>query len=725
MAASRARAALLLLGLLSGPIARAQTPQEKKRSEILNELGLKKKPPAPPAEAAPPAPEVPPPEGSEKPAAPGGKSKGGGKTAGPAGPPAPSFTRAIHPQLVAICKACHSPVGPAAATHLLFTGDPAADHHALVRFVDVHNPEASVVLAKVGGAAIHAGGAPWPPASAPYQRLLAWIRGGARSDAGAAAAPAATPAAPAAAPAASPARRPPPAGATKPPGGESLGAPPAEVPAPAPAPPSPAEAAPPAPSSAPTTTTAGPAGPSFATAVHPVLMATCAVCHRPGGPAAMTRLLLSGEAAHDEAAVRALVDPAAPDRSLLVTKASGQMHGGGAVLPPGDPRLATIVDWIQGLAAPPAPPGTAAGAPAAAGAAPPPVVGVAPSPPPPPPGPPGFGAPLPLPAGFMLDGRFSLDYERRQFTGSPFADGSVNALRSYHHFLFLSRDLAGDPCGLSVEVLTLQFWEAHCRVGRLPPPLHLTLAGGKIVVPFGADPLYHQNYGGLGGFDQPVLPVIWAVEGAAAHLVYEHHGLVLTDDLFVVRGYTLAHADSIINLQSGFSTEDATRLGFGNRVGLAWMFASAWYSAYYNPLPFGRRLFMQAFDLTIWRPRGVPVLGHFSLGLGALRADVSGGGPGVGGVGYDYYDFADYLQVRYYPFDWLYIQYRSGLRTFNHRRGVVIDNTRLTNADASTHNFAIVARYRGLTAGLYYFINLEKVDELANDLIRLSVIYEF
>jgi hypothetical protein len=65
------------------------------------------------------------------------------------------------------------------------------------------------------------------------------------------------------------------------------------------------------------------------------------------------------------------------------------------------------------------------------------------------------------------------------------------------------------------------------------------------------------------------------------------------------------------------------------------------------------------------------------------------------------------------------------LRTFNNRRGVVVDNSRLTNADASAHNFAVVARCRGLTAGLYYFVNLEKVDEIPNDLLRLVVTYEF
>ena len=134
---------------------------------------------------------------------------------------------------------------------------------------------------------------------------------------------------------------------------------------------------------------------------------------------------------------------------------------------------------------------------------------------------------------------------------------------------------------------------------------------------------------------------------------------------------------------------------------------------------------MQAFDVTVWRPRGIPVAQHFSLGAGLLRAEVSGGGDGVGGVGLDYYHFGSYLQARYYPTDWLYVQYRQGMRSFNNRRGVIVDNTRLTSADASTHNFAVVARHRGLTVGLYYFINLEKVDEIPNDLFRLSLTYDF
>ncbi len=706
MLARRGLGRLLVVATLGfGLVARAQSPQETKRQNILDELGLKKKPPAPPSGTTT-APTGEPATEEQKPEGPGGKAKSGGRTAAPAGP---SFTRAIHPLFLATCKACHVAGGAAAATPLVLTGDPEADHRVLARFADVHAPEASKLLQKSSGAVLHGGGAPWPTGSGPYERVLAWIRAGARLDHAAHEEAAAAPEA-------------------RGPDGHHEGerretrtpqAPP--IPAPPPAVAAAAPAVPASPAPAPGTPVAAPGGPTFATAVHPVLMSVCALCHRAGGPAGMTRFLLSGDVGKDEATVRALINLQAPESSLLLTKASGQMHAGGAPLPAGDPRRAAIVAWIGGLAAPApaaaAPPGVP-GAPGAPASAPPVLVAVPPPAPPPPP------AGLALPFGFLLNGRFDLNYERRQFTGDPFGSASVAALRSYHHFLFLSRE-AGDPCGLTVEVLTLLFWEGHCRLPRRLGPVAVTIAAGKIVVPFGADPLFHQSYGGLAGFDQVVLPPVWSIEGVAAHAVLSRRELVFTDDLFVVRGYALAHADSVINLQSDFSPDDDTRLAVGNRIGAAWRGISAWYSAYFNPLGFGRHLFMQAIDLNIWRQRQIPVLGHFSLGMGLLRADVSGGGPGVGGVGYDYYDFADYLTLRYYPVDWLFLQYRTGLFTFDNRRALVLDNSRVSSTDGSTHNFGIVARTRNLWFGIFYFINLEKVNEIPNDLFRVNVTYEF
>lgn len=689
-----------------GFVARAQSPQETKRDNILDELGLKKKPPTPPSgTTAAPADE--PATEEQKPEGTGGKTKGGGRTAAPAGP---SFTRAIHPLFLATCKVCHTAGGVAGATPLVLTGDAEADHRTLARFADVHAPEASKLLQKSSGAVLHGGGAPWPTSSGPYERVLAWIRAGARLDH----------AAPkeAAAVAEAEARQP----DRHHEGERRETRTPEAAPIP-PAPPAAAAAAPAVPASAvaaPGTPVAAPGGPTFATAVHPVLMSVCALCHRAGGPAGMTRFLLSGDVGKDEAIVRALITPRAPESSLLLTKASGQMHAGGAPLPAGDPRRATIVAWIAGLAAPPPAAAPTPGAPAVS--APASTVPAAAAPPPPPIAAPAAGLGLPL--GFMLNGRFDLNYERRQFSGNPFDAASTAALRSYHHFLFLSRD-AGDPCGLTVEMLTLLFWEGHCRLPWHPGPVSVSVAAGKIVVPFGADPLFHQSYGGLAGFDQVVLPPVWSIEGVAAHAVYWHGPLAVTDDLYIARGYALQQAAAVLNLQNDFSPDDDTKLAVGNRIGVAWMGLSAWYSAYFNPLGFGRRLFMQAIDVNIWRQRQIPVLGHFSLGFGLLRADVSGGGPGVGGVGYDYYDFADYLQLRYYPVDWLFLQYRTGLFTFDNMRGLVVDNSRLTNADGSTHNFGIVARTRNLWFGIFYFINLEKVNEIPNDILRFNVTYEF
>jgi hypothetical protein len=595
---------------------------------------------------------------------------------------------------------------------LVLGGDPSADYAPVRAFVNPAVPVASTLLTKAAGQA-HGGGALWPVDGEAHARVLAWIAKGARLDGPAAPAPVAAPAPPNA-PIARPATpRPlPPA-----PGPTSAEAPAVETP--------PVGA--PATGDATVVDTVAQAAPVVisrpATGIAPLLGAACLACHNARGTAAATRFVLSGDPAADEAAARSMLDATAPARSPLVTKATGDLHGGGVVLPPGDPRLAALLAWVDastksstksdpsGVPSPGAPPAQ-------------PVALVVPAAPTPGPhgsyGPHGPVAGLVLPGGFMLNGRFDLVYERREFSNNPFADGSAAALRSYHHFLFLSRESAKDPFGLSVELLSLQFWEAHARLGGGAHPWRLVIGGGKIVVPFGADPLTHQSYGGLIGYDQQILPILWTQEGAAAHLTVGRGRLLLTDDLFAIRGYALPRADAVLNLQVDFSPADDARIGWGNRLGLSWLFASAWYSTYFNPLGFGRWLFMQAFDVTLWRPRAIPVLGHFSAAAGLLRADVSGGGAGL-----DYYQFGSYFQLRYHPTNWLYLQYRQGLRTFDNRRGVIVDETRLTPQDTSTHNFAVVARFGGFSVAMAYYLIFEKAGELRNDLLRASVTYEF
>src|SRR5207248_11137133 len=117
------------------------SPQEKKRQQLLDELGLKPAdkpvPPPPPLPAPLPGPAeggAPPPSDKRAPEAekPGVPAPGG---VAPAAPPGPSFRRVIHPQLMQTCQVCHRPGGPAQATHLLLGGDAAVDYATVRAFV--------------------------------------------------------------------------------------------------------------------------------------------------------------------------------------------------------------------------------------------------------------------------------------------------------------------------------------------------------------------------------------------------------------------------------------------------------------------------------------------------------------------------------------------------------------------------------------------------------------
>src|SRR3954470_3634476 len=85
--------------------------------------------------------------------------------------------------------------------------------------------------------------------------------------------------------------------------------------------------------------------PSFATEVLP-LLAPCRTCHVAGGQAGDTALLFTADPAASYAAVVRLVDTPSPSASRLLSKASGNGHGGGAIFLPGSSQYQTILTWI-------------------------------------------------------------------------------------------------------------------------------------------------------------------------------------------------------------------------------------------------------------------------------------------------------------------------------------------------------------------------------------------
>ena len=331
-----------------------------------------------------------------------------------------------------------------------------------------------------------------------------------------------------------------------------------------------------------------------------------------------------------------------------------------------------------------------------------------------------------FPGGIRLGGMFDVSYERAGRSGE--IDSGYNSFRSYHHFLFLSRQGDDVPVGFNAELLGLYFYELTTRLSDKGSRVRVSAHAGKILVPFGPDPLFHKNYGGLSGADQRTLPVIWSSIGAGLRFAVALGRLSASDEIYSVQGFDLPARDQTLDMQRDLVAYDGARVAVGNRLALASGPVTLWYSLYWNPMRFGRQLIMQAVDFTLWRPAW-PILDHLALGVGAVRAHVSsdqsyGQPDAVAGAG-AYYHFADYIWLRAYLGDWIYLQARSGLATFDNRSGLFYDANRADASDGSHHNLALVVEHAGAQASLAYFWNFEKVDERPDDLLRLTVSYAF
>jgi hypothetical protein len=722
-------ATAVALGIAPMPVE-AAPPKNEQRQDLMDQLGLPKKQPKPP-EPPPEAPDEPPPP-AEPPANPPDPTQ--------PPPPQPSpdetapgkarvtYSGRVRKLLDAGCKSCHASGAMAGSTGFVITGNLDADYKSAKRLVSVDRPESSPLLRKAGGDG-HAGGATFAKGSGKYQTLLDWIRDGAPKGGGASAQP--------------PAPKPSEPKPSEPkPSEPKPSKPKPSKPKPKPSEPEVAPSEPPSeppaielpePEPQPLAPTWEQPPPVYAPDVHALLQSKCASCHASTAFAGNTALSLTGDVPRDYANVRALVELAQPQASVLLTKAHGTDHAGGPVFAAQSPEHAALLDWIEHGALGP----TLADVPPARSETAPPestdpvdATTSASLPAQTPDSRLGDGTPVPqasdpkrlpfsLPYHLRLNGRFDISYERRDFKNHPFGPGR-NQIQTYHHFLFLSRSGADDPFGFNIELLTQQFYEFNARFVSKGGRIATLIKAGKILVPFGDEPLYHASYGGKTGFDQQLLPVVWSQPGLAINLHITAGPVSISNDTYAIQGYGLRSADGVLNLQGDVSTLEDFRFGVGDRIGISWAPLTAWYSFQFNPLGFDRRLFMQAFDLEFWRLGRVPFLRDLALGLGAMRADVSGGGPG-----HDYYHFGSYGQIRYYPVKWLYVQYRWGLKTFDNRRGVYFDATRMDERDTSTHNLSIGATYKGMFATLQLFWNLEKANEQDDDFLRLTVGYAF
>ena len=73
---------------------------------------------------------------------------------------------------------------------------------------------------------------------------------------------------------------------------------------------------------------------------------SCASCHKSGGSAAGTKLVLSGSTGSDYRTVLRFVSTKHPESSALLAKASGKGHLGGSPIPKGSAKYRALEAWI-------------------------------------------------------------------------------------------------------------------------------------------------------------------------------------------------------------------------------------------------------------------------------------------------------------------------------------------------------------------------------------------
>jgi hypothetical protein len=167
--------------------------REAERQRLLDQLGLKKRPPATAnaqgderdadkkkEEARKQETEKPKGAREEPPAGKGPSDAEKPTTViAPDASPVIVFSGPLHSALLGACQACHGAGGAAVRSAYVLDGTLDADFTSTRQQVDLAAPEQSPLLLRASGVA-HAGGAPLPPTSAGYQRLLRWIRDGAK-----------------------------------------------------------------------------------------------------------------------------------------------------------------------------------------------------------------------------------------------------------------------------------------------------------------------------------------------------------------------------------------------------------------------------------------------------------------------------------------------------------------------------------------------------------------
>lgn len=329
-----------------------------------------------------------------------------------------------------------------------------------------------------------------------------------------------------------------------------------------------------------------------------------------------------------------------------------------------------------------------------------------------------------------LSGRFDLNYELDnpaihfqanpelvdETTGEPLPAADRGKLKNYHHFLFL-KATPTEQLTLEAELVDLSYYELKYKVS---PSLDVRI--GKILVPFGSSP-FHHFYGARQGnpFVGLLVPNFWAeLGGAASYSLLRAGPATLEGDTYLIRGFD-GTPGNVLTLNVGgsdthFAIGQRLKLGIGTK-------ASFWASAQFN-----RWRATNEGRVLLWGLDGrldyglipLPVLKDFSLKAAFARAEVRDLAldPALNPEGW-YWRYGDYVELAY-----------GGLRpwtTLRLRYGTIIDYNQVVS-EKDVHNWTLAAQVplqEHLSVLFEYQWNMEEINEIDNDLLRVQAALEF
>lgn len=310
-------------------------------------------------------------------------------------------------------------------------------------------------------------------------------------------------------------------------------------------------------------------------------------------------------------------------------------------------------------------------------------------------------------AGFFINGRFDINIESREFKTNPF--GGKFSIVNYHHFLFVSRN--EKSFFVSVQIPDLWYYEFGYIINKW-----VSVKGGKIMVPIGADPLFHHEYGGLTGFDQRFLPFVWSEHGVNLNIrLVRRTKFLISSDIFVVNAPKGDPKKVLLPTEKS----QPDKLALGGRLKIGYGKVVGFLSLYWNQYSGKYNFIMPGADLTL-SYGFLPFAKFLAVKMGFLRPYVEGD-PNVIG---NYYHFADYIRFDVKLPENFSFRYIAGTSTFQNYKGFFYDKETGDENDSTTHNFGLYWRKEKFTVGFQYVINLE-AKEINNDFMRVLLVYEF